>query len=90
MTNDLIASIGRQLNIPKSDSNEWARQVVYSIAGQMALASLWDYDENGESVSIQHFKNRITQVFDAYEGIYPKIGFLLPKDKSNLIDEIWY
>lgn len=90
MTNDLIASIGRQLNIPKSDSNEWARQVVYSIAGQMALASLWDYDENGESVSIQHFKNRITQVFDAYEGIYPKIWFLLPKDKSNLIDEIYF
>lgn len=89
MTNDLIASIGRQLNIPKSDSNEWACQVVYSIAGQMALASLWDHDENGESVSIQHFKNRIAQVFDAYEGIYPKIGFLLPKDKSNLIDEIY-
>lgn len=89
MTNDLIASIGRQLNIPKSVSNEWACQVVYSIAGQMALASLWDHDEDGRSVSIQHFKNRIAQVFDAYEGIYPKIGFLLPEDKSNLTDEIY-
>lgn len=89
MINDLIVSIGRQLNIPQSDDNEWVCQVVYSIAGQIALASLWDHGEDGGSVSIQHFKNRIAQVFDAYEGIYPKIGFLLPEDRSNLIDEMY-
>ena len=80
MINDLIVSIGRQLNIPQSDDNEWVCQVVYSIAGQMALASLWDHTEDEGSISIQHFKSRIGQIFDAYEGIYPKIGFLLPND----------
>lgn len=89
MTNDLIALIGRQLNIPKSADNEWACQVVYSVAGQMALASLWDHNEDKSSISIQHFKNRIAQIFDAYEGIYPEIGFLLPKDKTDLLEEMY-
>lgn len=89
MINDLIVSIGRQLNIPQSDDNEWVCRVVYSVAGQMALASLWDHTEDGGSVSIQHFKSRIDQIFDAYEGIYPKIGFLLPHDKTDLIEEIY-
>lgn len=47
MINDLIVSIGRQLNIPQSDDNEWVCRVVYSVAGQMALASLWDHTEDG-------------------------------------------
>lgn len=55
----------------------------------MALASLWDHTEDGGSVSIQHFKSRIGQIFDAYEGIYPKIGFLLPHDKTDLIEEMY-
>lgn len=84
MTNDLIASIGRQLNIPKSTDNEWICQIIYSVAGKMALASLWDrYEDKSCSVSIQHFKNRAAQIFDAYEGIYPEIGFLFPKDKTD-------
>lgn len=52
MINDLIVSIGRQLNIPQSDDNEWVCQVVYSIAGQMALASLWDHTEDEGSISV--------------------------------------
>lgn len=89
MINDLFVSIGRQLNIPQSDDNEWVFQVVYSVAGQMALASLWDHTEDGGSVSIQHFKSRIGQIFDAYEGVYPKIGLLLPHDKTDLIEEMY-
>lgn len=89
MTNDLIISIGKQLNIPRSDDNEWACQIVYSVAGQMALASLWDHSEGSGSVSVQYFKNRISQIFDAYETICPEIGFLLPEDKTCLINEIY-
>lgn len=89
MTNDLIISIGKQLNIPRSDDNEWACQIVYSVAGQMALASLWDHSEGSDSVSIQHFKSRIAQIIDAYGDIYPEIKFLLPEDRTILIDEIY-
>ena len=73
MMNNLIESIGEQLNIPKSDGGDWVCRVVYSIAGQLALASLWDRSEDEASVSIQHFKSRITQIFEAYEDIDTKV-----------------
>lgn len=63
MGNELIISIGRQLNIPGKVDNEWMCRVIYSIAGQMGLASLWDYDEDEDTVSIQHFKERIAEIF---------------------------
>lgn len=52
MTSDLTASIGRQLNIPGPDDNERICRIVYSAAGQIALASLWDHTEDGDPVSI--------------------------------------
>ena len=61
MTNDLIISIGKQLNIPKSDDNEWICQIVYSVAGQMALASLWDHSEDSNSVSVSISKIESTK-----------------------------
>ena len=89
MVNDLLASISKQLNIPKTTDGEWICQIVYSVAGQMALASLWDHNEDHGSISIQHFKNRMSQIFEAYEGVYPQIGALLPNDKADLLDEIY-
>lgn len=89
MMNDLFDSIGKQLNIPKSADDMWFCRIVYSVAGKMALASLWDHNEDNSSISIQHFKNRIRQIFDAYTGIYPDIEDKFFTDKSNLVDEIY-
>lgn len=89
MTDELITSIARQLNIPQSAGSEWICQVVYSVAGQMALASLWDHHEDASTISIQHFKNRIGQIFDAYKRMYPEVCYLLPEDKSVLIDTMY-
>lgn len=89
MMNNLIESIGEQLNIPKSDGSDWLCRVVYSIAGQLALASLWDRCEDETSVSIQHFKSRIAQIFEAYEDIDAKVKDGFPSDKGILIDEMY-
>lgn len=89
MIDALINSIGKQLNIPKSNDNEWVCQVVYSVAGQMALASLWDHSEDDGSVAIQHFKNRMGEIFEAYESLHPQIRLLLPQDKTDLIGEMY-
>ena len=75
MINDLIVSIGRQLNIPQSDDNEWVCRVVYSVAGQMALASLWDHTEDGGSVSIQHFKSRIGRFLMLMKAFIRRLDF---------------
>jgi hypothetical protein len=89
MAYDLIDSIGRQLNISRTADSEWICQSVYCVAGQMALASLWDHTEDNSAISIKHFKKRMIQVFEAYEDIYPQISPFFPKDKSVLLEEIY-
>lgn len=89
MVNDLIRSIGTQLNIPYSDDRERIGQIIYSVAGKMALASLWDHGEGEDDVSIQHFKRRAKKVLDAYSAVYPSVKALLPEDKTGLIGDIY-
>ena len=89
MINDLLNSIAMELNIPKTTDNEWACQIVYSVAGQMALASLWDHAEDSETISIQHFKGRMKQIFEAYENLIPQTRYMLPEDPSVLLDDIY-
>lgn len=90
MKDELIREIGKQLNIPQSaeSDSEWLCQVIYSIAGKIALASLWDYDEMG-TISIQHFKKRMEQIFFVYMDIYPPSKFVLPVENTALINEIY-
>lgn len=88
-TDYLIASIGKQLNIPITATSERLGQLIYSAAGQLSLASLWDKSEDDDFISIQHFKQRLAQIFEAYESIIPKTQNVFPRDKSALIDEIY-
>lgn len=88
MKNQLIESIGGQLNIPRVDL-ESTCQIVYSVAGQMALASLWDYDEEHDSVSVQHFKHRVIKIYEAYTDLYPEIAPLISNDKTALAEDIY-
>ena len=85
----LIENIGKALNLPISDNKEDIGRAVYSLAGQMALSSLWDHDDVSDSVSIQHFKDRARQIFCAYENLYPELKYLFPADKSELLHEIY-
>lgn len=75
MISTLIASIGRQLNIPGPHDDRRLCRIVYSAAGQMALASLWDHTEGEDSVSLQHFKKRIAETFNAYESLCSRLCF---------------
>lgn len=89
MKNDLIKSIGRQLNIPEASNAERLGQIIYSVAGRMALASLWDYSEDRDAVSIQHFKHRTSQILDAYISIYPQLKYVFPDERDALVEEIY-
>lgn len=85
----LIESVRQQLNIAKGEDNTWICHVIYSLAGKMALASLWDHDEGKNYVSPQHFKQRASQIFIAYTAIYPQAASLLPIDPSDLVEDIY-
>ena len=87
--NGLIKFIGQQLNIPITDTPDCVCRIIYSIAGQMALASLWDSDEGYRSVSVIHFKERISQIIDAYKSICPEVKELLPDANDYLASDIY-
>lgn len=89
MKDQLIATIGQQLHIAKSGDDAWICHAIYSLAGKMALASLWDHDESRDFVSPQHFKERATQIFTAYTAIYPQTTNLLPSNQDDLVKDIY-
>lgn len=89
MKDILISTIGKQLNIPQMTDSNGICRAIYSLAGKMALASLWDRTEDEDSVSIQHFKRRIEEIYEAYAAIYPEVNGKLPSDKSVLSKEIY-
>lgn len=89
MKNGLIRTIGTQLNIPYTSDRERVCQIIYSVTGKMALASLWDQSEQEDDISIQHFKRRARKVLDAYSAVYPSLKYLIPDEKDDLIDDIY-
>lgn len=89
MKDQLIAAIGQQLHIVKSNDDDWICRVIYSLAGKMALASLWDHDESRDFVSPQHFKQRAKHIFTAYTAIYPQTVSLFPANQNDLIEDIY-
>lgn len=91
MIDELIERIGKQLNITRTPNYDiWTMcRMIYSTTGQMALASLWDHSEDEKYISIQHFKKRAAQNFDAYVSVYPRIKGFFPENRENLISEIY-
>ena len=87
----LIHEIAEEFSIKKGQSEReaaWGARVIYSLMGQMALASLFDVPEDG-STSIVHMKSRIRMLADTYKKIYPDVADELPADSSELADEIY-
>ncbi len=83
----LLSDIAERYGICKGDSEtklSWEAQVVYSICGMMAYASLWDNPED-DSVSITHMKKRIRNIFNSYTSLYPELLEIL-SDKSEFFE----
>lgn len=89
MKDGLVKTIARQLNIPYTSDHDRICQIIYSVAGKMALASLWDQSEQEDDISIRHFKRRARKVLDAYCAVYPSVKFLIPDEKDGLIDDMY-
>lgn len=87
MRDMLLSELEKQLNIPCDKDIKWLSRAIYSVAGRMALASLWDRTENGAGrpgVSPQHFKRRIVDNFQDYADIFPEAAPLFPSSREDL------
>ena len=77
MREELIAAIAEELGIEIDPTNTSCLcRVIYSATGKMALTSLWDCPENGEAISIQHFKKRAEEILND--------AFVIEKKKKNI------
>ena len=70
------------------DLAQWKTRLIYSMLGRMALASLFDVEEEDIS-SVTHMKRRIETLLFSYIEMYPELNRLLPNDFSQLSDEIY-
>ena len=94
---DLLHAASEELGIDPAAGeppSHWAYRVLYSMICRMAYASVFDEqdessDEQQETVSVRHFKDRISSIRLEYLSIYPEISALLSDDGQSLADSIY-
>lgn len=89
--NQLLKRIAAEYSIVRGkteDDMQWKLRIIYSLLGQMAIASLFDVEEE-EEISIIHMKRRIENVLSGYIDMYEEITTFLPIDLSEISDEIY-
>lgn len=89
--NDLLTRISNEYAIVKGKSeqpNQYKARIIYSLLGRMALASLFDRDEE-DLASIVHMKKRIESVLISYKEMYPEISREVTDEVDQLADEIY-
>ena len=90
MKDELLSKVYKELNITSQVYG--IREIcmaIYSTAGKMALASLWDHTEGEKDVSVHHFKNRIEQILKAYLALYPEAKFCPDENQNGIIEDIY-
>lgn len=89
--NQLLTRIANEYSIKKGteeDTLHWKTRIVYSLLGQMALASLFDTAEE-EEISLVHMKKRIKDVLYSYIDMYSELSSQFSTDLDELSDEIY-
>ena len=88
----LLQDVAENLHILKGNTETttaWEARVLYSICGEMALASLWDMEGKEEAISITHFKRRIQEIRMAYTQLCPHLAPLFESKEESVIEEIY-
>ena len=89
--NNLLIQISDEYAIRRGkteDQNKWKARLIYSLLGKMALASLFDIDEEDAS-SVIHMKRRIEKLQVSYREMYPELSRFLPVNPEELSNEIY-
>ena len=89
--NNLLMRVSEEYAIRRGKSEDqyrWKTRLIYSLLGRMALASLYDIDEE-ESSSVIHMKRRIETLLINYKEMYPELDRYLPVEPSELSNEIY-
>lgn len=86
--NELIQTISKQYGIKRGDVEtdvSYFCRIVYSVAGIMGYASLYDETETEEDNTVKHFKACVTNTVQCYINTIPEIEFIHSKEISDEI-----
>ncbi len=89
--NQLLDKVSSEFFILRGSTEEilqWKVRLIYSVIGRMAIASLYDIDEEG-SISITHMKRRVERLLFSYRAMYPEIKRYLTVNPEELSNEIY-
>ena len=72
---DFLKKISEKLGIETCDKekhnpNTYSMRIIYSAIGHVALASLFDLNDENEPISVTHFKRRIRTLISSYKEMY--------------------
>lgn len=86
-----LTNIANELNIKKGNDESdvsWKCRVIYSAIAKMALASLYDKneDEKDNSISITYFKRRIEELQKSYTELFPETKIFLQSLNDKFYD----
>lgn len=70
------------------NETDWKSRIIYSILGRMALASLFDMEDEDKS-SVVHMKRRVENLIEHYREMYPELDVLTMADSEELSNEIY-
>lgn len=89
IVDEMMRDIRRQLGIPLTNDDTWKFQLIYSVAGKMALASLWD-EQMGESGGVKesHVNKRIREIIETYSDMLSSIQSEIIRSTNVLMKEI--
>ena len=88
---NLLDVIAGELGIKRGlteDLTSWLARVVWSALGRAAIASLYDVQEEQDSVSVQHLKNKIETLCVSWLEIFPELSSIHPEKIADKIYEI--
>lgn len=83
---ELLTTIAADFNIKRGinePADNFKARIIYSVICRLSYASLWDNSADS-TVSIQHFKNKVSALLKTYLEIYPEV-----KISENLPEEIF-
>ena len=82
---DFLKKISEKLGIETCDKekhnpNTYSMRIIYSAIGHVALASLFDLNDENEPISVTHFKRRIRTLISSYKEMY--VGLKLKNNQD--------
>lgn len=89
----LLEKIAEQLDIVRGfdeSENDWKARTIYSAIGHLTIASLFDLQKGKDSISITHFRRRVSELFDSYKSMYPEVKVLFENQADDLAKEFYH